>query len=128
MGGSDSTEAGRDPRRMSTSPRYTALRDRFERDRASGTSDRNDQVASRLEQALDAIGWRSADGSSSEEVAAVAVHIVEECVTGHRDLDRATRALAELLYNSSATLDGSMYAASAFIPAAEEVLQRYGRP
>ena len=113
---------------MSTSPGYTALRDRFERDRASGTSGRNDQVASRLEQALDAIGWRSADGSSSEEVAAVAVHIVEECVTGHRDLDRATRALAALLYNSSATLDGSMYAASAFIPAAEEVLQRYGRP
>ncbi len=112
---------------MSTSPRYTALRDRFERDRASGTSG-NDQVASRLEQALDAIGWRSADGSSSEEVAAVAVHIVEECVNGHRDVDRATRALAELLYNSSATLDGSMYAASAFIPAAEEVLQRYGRP
>ena len=113
---------------MSASASYTSLRARFERDRANGTSDRNDQVASRMEQALDAIGWRSADGSSSAEVAAVAVHIVEECVNEHRDVERATRALADLLYNSSATLDGSMYAASAFVPAAEEILARYGRP
>ena len=112
---------------MSTSARYVSLRARFERDRADGTSDRNDQVASRLEQALDAIGWRSADGSSSAEVAAVAAHIVADCVNDHRDVERATHALADLLHNSSATLDGSMYAASAFIPAAEEVLARYAR-
>ena len=104
---------------------FSALRDRFEQDRLSEASGRHDLVASRLEQALDAIGWRSAGGSSSEEVAAIAVHVIDECVNRHQDVTRATKAIADLLYNSAATLDGSMYSASAFLPAAEEVLQRY---
>ena len=41
--------------------------------------------------------------------------------------DVATEALADLLYSSAATLDGSMSAASACLPAAEEVLHRYVR-
>jgi hypothetical protein len=84
-------------------------------------------VIARLASALDAIGWRSADGSSSEEVASDAVYIVAECVTRHHNVDRAAEALAELLYRSAATLDGSSHAASAYLPAAEEVLARYAR-
>ena len=85
-------------------------------------------VIARLAQALDAIGWRAADGSSSEEVAADAVYIVAECATRHHSLSQAAEALAQLLYRSAATLDGSSYSASAYLPAAEEVLARYARP
>ena len=106
---------------------FAALRARYEQDRGESQSGRNDLVASRLAQALDAIGWRSAGGSSSEEVAAVVVHVLDDCVNGHRDVSRAAAAIADLLYNSSASLDGSMYSASAFLPAAEEVLARYSR-
>ena len=84
-------------------------------------------VVRRLARALDAIGWRSADGSTSEEVAADAAHIVADCVQRHHSLDTAAEALADLLYRSAATLDGSSHAASAYLPAADEVLARYAR-
>ncbi len=84
-------------------------------------------VVSRLAGALDAIGWRSADGSSSGEVAADAAHILAECVHQHHSVDKAAEALADLLYRSAATLDGSAYSASAYLPAADEVLSRYAR-
>ena len=112
---------------MSHSVSFAALRARFESDRVVEGNGAQDLVEARLDQALDAIGWRSAGGSSSEAVAAVAVHILDACVTGHHDVDVATQALADLLYSSAATLDGSMSAASAFLPAAEEVLHRYVR-
>jgi len=100
-----------------------ALRARFLRDRE--VEGRHEVVAVRVEAALDAIGWRSAGGSSSEEVAAVAVHILDSCVNGHHDLNAAARSLADLLYQSSATLDGSMSGPSDFLPAALEVIDRY---
>lgn len=110
---------------MSTDTAFTSLRDRFEMDRGGAADGRHDLAAERLERGLDAIGWRSADGSSSEEVASVAVHIMAECVHGHHDVEIATQALADLLYQSAAMLDGSMFSASAFVPAAEEVLRLY---
>jgi hypothetical protein len=106
---------------------FDALRDRFVSDRAQDAEGRNRMTTARLEQALDAIGWRSAGGSSSEEVAAIAAHIVESCVTEHRDIARAIKRMAELLHNSAATLDGSMSSAAMFVPAAQEVLERYAR-
>jgi hypothetical protein len=110
---------------MSPSVSFTALRERFQQDLGSEATGGHDLVASRLEQALDAIGWRSAGGSSSEDVAAIAAHVLADCVNSHRDVHRASQAIADLLYNSAASLDGSMYSASAFLPAAEEVLSRY---
>ncbi len=103
--------------------RMAALRARFLRDRE--VEGRHEVVAGRVEAALDAIGWRSAGGSSSEEVAAVAVHILDNCVNGHHDVNAAARSLADLLYQSSATLDGSMSGPSDFLPAALEVIDRY---
>ena len=105
--------------------RMAALRARFLRDREGEVDGRHEVVAARVETALDAIGWRSAGGSSSEEVAAVAVHILDNCVNGHHDVTAAARSLAELLYQSSATLDGSMSSPSDFLPAALEVIDRY---
>jgi hypothetical protein len=104
---------------------FETLRDRFTADRAREAEGRHDMTKARLEVALDAIGWRSAGGSSSEEVAAIAAHIVENCVTGHRDPVVAVKQLAELLHNSAATLDGSMSSPSMYVPAADEVLSRY---
>ena len=106
--------------------RLARLRARYTADLAAGAN-ANAMVVARLAGALDAIGWRAADGSSSEEVAADAVHIVAECVTRHHRVDQAAEALADLLHRSAATLDGSSYAASAYLPAAEEVLARYSR-
>ena len=103
--------------------RMAALRARFLRDRE--VEGRHEVVAARVEAALDVIGWRSAGGSSSEEVAAVAVHILDNCVNGHHDVHAAARSLADLLYRSSATLDGSMSGPSDFLPAALEVIDRY---
>lgn len=103
--------------------RMAALRARFLRD-CEGEG-RHEVVAARVEAALDAIGWRSAGGSSSEEVAAVAVHILDNCVNGYHDVNAAVRSLADLLYQSSATLDGSMSGPSDFLPAALEVVDRY---
>ncbi|MEO8334273.1 MAG: hypothetical protein ABI664_04840 [bacterium] len=106
---------------------FGAVRERFVADRARETGGSLALTKARLEQALDAIGWRSAGGSSSEEVAAIAAHIVERCVTEHRDVALAATQLAGLLHNSAATLDGSMSSASMYVPAAEDVLARYAR-
>ena len=105
--------------------RMAALRARFLRDCEGEGEGRHEVVAARVEAALDAIGWRSAGGSSSEEVAAVAVHILDNCVNGRHDVNAAVRSLADLLYQSSATLDGSMSGPSDFLPAALEVVDRY---
>jgi hypothetical protein len=110
---------------MSSSLTMEALRQRFTSDRAREADGRHDVTTARLVQALDAIGWRSAGGSSSEEVAAIAAHIVENCATGRDDVNAATKQLAELLRTSAATLDGSMSSASMYVPAAHEVLVRY---
>ncbi|MEP6990934.1 MAG: hypothetical protein ABJA80_08405 [bacterium] len=111
---------------MSRVTTYAELRDRFEADRGEGGDNGSlDQVAARLEQALDAIGWRAADGASAEEVAVVGVHVLRACVDEHRDLSTARRALADLLYSSAAPLDGSRAAPMDFLPAASEVLRRY---
>jgi hypothetical protein len=106
---------------------YDALRARFLDDSARESEGRHDMVKARLELALDAIGWRSAGGSSSSEVAEIAAHIVQSCVSAHHDSSKAVKQLAELLHNSAATLDGSMSSASMYVPAAEEVLARYAR-
>jgi hypothetical protein len=106
---------------------FDTLRDRFVSDRAQEAEGRHDMTKARLEQALDAIGWRSAGGSSSEEVAAIAAHIVARCVTEHREVAVAAEQIADLLHNSAATLDGSMSSAVMYVPAAQEVLARYAR-
>ncbi|MEP6730103.1 MAG: hypothetical protein ABJE10_05675 [bacterium] len=102
-----------------------AIRDRFITDQARESDGQHTVTRARLTLALDAIGWRAADGLPAEEVADIAAHIVENCVTRHHDLAAATRQLAELLHSSAATLDGSMSSATMFLPAAREILERY---
>jgi len=104
---------------------FDTLRVRFASDQARDSQGGHAVTKARLAQALDAIGWRAAGGSSSEEVADIAAHIVESCATRHHDVNAATTQLAELLRNSAATLDGSTSPASMYLPAAREVLVRY---
>jgi hypothetical protein len=112
---------------MTTSERVSiaSLRDRFVADREAERAGESGVMESRLARALDAIGWRSAGGESSEEVAVQARYIVASCVTGHHDPRRAARELADLLRSSTAGLDGSLPSASGFVPAAEQLLREY---
>lgn len=96
---------------------YDALRARFAAD--------GPDAESRLEKALDEIGWRGAHGLPSDEVAGIAVEILRECVHSHRDVSRATDELAELLRSAAAILDGGSMSTDMFIPAAEEVIRLY---
>jgi hypothetical protein len=102
-----------------------ALRQRLARDGELAAQGQGDGTEHRLEEALDAIGWRSAGGSSSEEVAALAAHLVRGSVGSGRQPGAVIGELAELLRTHAATLDGSMLSASMFVPAAAEVLSRY---
>lgn len=104
---------------------YAALRDRYLGDRAREQAGEHALAELRLEKALDEIGWRSADGLPSDEVARIAVEIVRECVQVHRDVSRATHELAELLRAAAALLDGGSMPAAMFIPAAEEIIALY---
>ncbi|HEY0996139.1 MAG TPA: hypothetical protein VGD77_09110 [Gemmatimonadaceae bacterium] len=107
---------------------FEALRARYDGDLAAEGRGRRAVVEARLEQALEAIGWRSAGGEPAEVVASHARHLLAACMKGHRDPRRLARELAELLRSSAAALDGGGASASAFIPAAEDVLRRYAPP
>ena len=104
---------------------FPALRTRFEADRAAERQGQPGLIEARLSGALDALGWRSAGGESSDAVAGIARHVIASCVTGHHDLRRAARELADLLRGATAGLAGGLPPTSAFIPAGEELLRRY---
>ena len=107
---------------------FDALRARYEGDLAAEGRGRRGVVEARLEVALDAIGWRSAGGEPAAVVASHARHLLAACMGRHHDARRLARELAELLRSSAAALDGGGASASAFIPAAEDVLRRYAPP
>lgn len=112
---------------MTGTPSYSALRARYDEDRSTSIGDGTGAAESRLARVLDTIGWRAANGADAEEVAPLAAEIVSACITDHRDVTIAIRDLALLLHACAAPMDGSMYPASAFEPAAEEILWRYAK-
>ena len=107
------------------SPDHDALRDRFHADELMNGDGVRRVAESRLANALDAIGWRAANGASSDEVAARAVYIVSAYASHSVDRAATVQSLAELLRASTGGMDGSLPPTSAFIPAAEDVLRRY---
>ncbi|MEP6621381.1 MAG: hypothetical protein ABJE47_18790 [bacterium] len=110
---------------MTGTATYAMLRARYDADRDGAVGNGTAAAEARLARALDAIGWRAANGADAEEVAPYAAEILHACVTDHRDVSIAVRDLAELLHACAAPLDGSMYPAAAFEPAADQVLWRY---
>ena len=102
-----------------------ALQQRFLGDEAESPARSGSAMEERLATALDEIGWRSAGGASSTEVAPLASAIIASCVRDHRDPATAVRELATLLRDSMEPLDGGLPAVSEFMPAAAELLRRY---
>jgi hypothetical protein len=102
-----------------------ALQQRFDRDERESPAGSGGATEERLAAALDDIGWRSAGGASSSEVAPLAGAIIASCVRDHRDPATAVQELATLLHDSMEPLDGGLPAVSEFMPAAAELLRRY---
>jgi hypothetical protein len=101
-----------------------ALRERVRTDRAAARTG-GLGVGGRLSRALDAIGWQSSGGDESIDVASEVELLLDDCVSGRSDAATLTYQIAELLRHSMADLDGSMPSTAEFVPAAEDVLQRY---
>lgn len=101
-------------------PAYSPLRDRYLADTFGGAS-----AAPGLARALEAIGWRAVGEPSAEEIASHLVWMVDACVHDHHDPSVLVRAVAECLRDHGPLLDGGLPDASAYEPAAEDVLARY---
>lgn len=100
---------------------FSALRDRFLSDR------RTTGAVPGLTAALVAIGWSAVGEPTAEELAGYAVELVDACVSEHHDTERLVFAIAQLLRDSGPLLDGGLAPVAAYVPAAEEMLERYVR-
>lgn len=102
---------------------FAALRDRYLADVALGGTG----ASPALTRALEAIGWRSVREPTPEELAGELVMLIDDCVRGHRDLSALERGIAGVLRDCGPLLDGGLPPVEAYLPAAEELLQRYAR-
>lgn len=102
-----------------------ALRTRFESDDDAPHVGELSAFTERMTRALRRIGWGGVDSEDPEEVAGYLYPVVASCVHAHRDLAALHRDVAELLRNLGPRLDGSMSSASAYLPAAQAVIERY---
>lgn len=102
---------------------HAALRDRFALDTAFG----GHGATPGLTRALEAIGWRAVRDPSPEQLADELVYLVAACVDGQYDVPTLAYAIADLLRHAGPMLDGGLPPTEAYVPAAEELLQRYTR-
>ena len=100
---------------------FATLRQRYLSDRNAGGA------TPRLAAALTAIGWRAVRDPSPEELASYVAELVDACVTDHHDTELLVGAVARLLRDHGPLLDGGLPPASAYEPAARDVLTRYVR-
>ena len=100
---------------------FTALRTRFIAETTLGGSG----AAAALSRSLDRIGWRSVREPTPDELASYLVDLLHDCVHSHRDVLALSRAIASVLRDAGPLLDGGLPPIEAYIPAAEELLQRY---
>ncbi|MCC6241707.1 MAG: hypothetical protein IT353_02650 [Gemmatimonadaceae bacterium] len=100
-----------------------ALRERFALDTTFGGHGATPGLA----RALEAIGWRAVRDPSPEQLADELVYLVAACVDGQYDVSTLAHSIAELLRHAGPMLDGGLPPTEAYLPAAEELLQRYTR-
>jgi hypothetical protein len=100
---------------------FGALKERYQVDTAFGGRG----AAPALAIALERIGWRAVRDPSPEELSGDLALLVEACVHDHRQVLDLTYAIASTLRHAGPLLDGSLPPVEAYLPAAEEVLQRY---
>lgn len=101
--------------------RYQDLRDRFTEDTAFGGGG----ATAPLTAALDAIGWRAVQEPTPEELAVYVADLVAQCVHEHRDVSALAYEVARALRDTGPLLDGGLPPVEAYLPAAEDILQRY---
>ncbi len=100
---------------------FTALRTRFIGDTSFGGSG----ATPALSRALVRIGWLAVREPTPEELASYLVELIDDCVHSHRDMLALTHAIASVLRDAGPLLDGGLPPIEAYLPAAEELLQRY---
>ena len=100
---------------------FTALRTRFIADTSLGGTG----AVPALSRALERIGWLSVREPTPEELGSYLVDLLYDCVHSHRDVLALTHAIASVLRDAGPLLDGGLPPIEAYLPAAEELLQRY---
>jgi len=99
------------------------LRARYEADTTFG----GPGAAPALARALERIGWRAVREPTPEELAGDLAELVGACVHEHRRIDELTHGIAIVLRSAGPMLDGGLPPVEAYVPAAEELLERYVR-
>jgi hypothetical protein len=107
---------------------FSHLRDRYREDTRFG----GPGAAPALTRALEQIGWGAVREPSPAELADHLLLLLDDCVHGHGDVAALSYAMARALRDTGPLLDGGLPPAEAYLPAADELLQRYiaddGRP
>lgn len=100
---------------------FSRLRERYLDDTRMGGSG----AAPALGRALERIGWRAVREPTPEELAGHLVMLLDACIHEHRDVMALTDGIAAVLRDTGPMLDGGLPPVEAYLPAAEELLQRY---
>ncbi|HMS03766.1 MAG TPA: hypothetical protein PKE51_12355 [Gemmatimonadaceae bacterium] len=101
----------------------TALRARYRDDTRPG----GPGATPALTRALERIGWRAVQEPTPEELGSYLVLLLEDCVAGHGDIPALLDAIARVLRDVGPLLDGGLPPVEAYLPAAETLLEHYGR-
>ncbi len=101
--------------------RFDELRERFLAD----TAPCGPGATPGLTRSLERIGWRSMQDPSASDVAGELVLLVEQCVSGHRDVHALAYSIATFFRDVGPSLDGGLPPTEAYLPAAEELLRLY---
>lgn len=100
---------------------YTRLRQRYVEDTRPG----GPGGTPALTRALEHIGWQAVRDPSPEELAQHLVLLLDTCIHEHHDVMLLTDGIAMALRDTGPLLDGGLPPVQAYLPAAEELLQRY---
>ncbi len=106
-------------------PSFNQLAAQYELDEVGGAEGDAFATEHRLARALDAIGWRAASDTPSDEVANYLALIVGACVDGHRDLKTLQGDMAACLWQYADHLDGSVVPREEWEPAAAQIIDLY---
>lgn len=102
---------------------FTALRERYLRDTAPGSTGATPAITRALEQ----VGWLSVGESNVDDMAGYLVHMFDDCVHTHRNPSALAHAIADVMRDAGPLLDGGLPPVEAYLPAAEELLRLYVR-
>lgn len=97
------------------------LRQRFAEDTRLGGAG----AAPALARGLEHIGWGAVREPTPAELAEHLLLLLEDCLSSHGDVLALSYGIAQALRDTGPLLDGGLPPVEAYLPAAEELLQRY---